>query len=62
MIDFINAAKDAGAEVVMTTEKDAVRMPRLDRRDLPVLFLRIEIDILSGQENFDQCISRICFL
>lgn len=62
MIDFINAAKAAGAEVVMTTEKDAVRMPRLDRRDLPVLFLRIEIDILSGQENFDQCISRICFL
>ena len=46
----------------MTTEKDAVRMPRLDRRDLPILFLRIEIDILSGQENFDQCISRICFL
>ena len=29
---------------------------------LPVLFLRIEIDILSGQENFDQCITRICFL
>ena len=24
-------------------------------------FLRVEIDILSGQENFDQCISRICF-
>ena len=62
MIDFINDAKAAGAEVIMTTEKDAVRMPRLDRLDIPILFLRIEIDILSGQENFDQCISRICFL
>lgn len=62
MIDFINDAKAVGAEVIMTTEKDAVRMPRLDRRDLPILFLRIEIDILSGQESFDQCISRICFL
>lgn len=62
MIDFLNAAKSAGAEYIMTTEKDAVRMPRLDRRDIPMLFLRIEIDILSGQENFDQCISRICFL
>ena len=62
MIDFINKAKKAGAELIMTTEKDAVRMPRLDRRDLPILFLRVQIDILSGQENFDQCISRICFI
>ena len=62
MTDIINDAKEAGAEVIMTTEKDAVRMPRLDRLDIPILFLRIEIDILNGQENFDQCISRICFL
>lgn len=62
MIDFINEAKASGAELILTTEKDAVRMPRLDRRDLPILFLRIEIDILSGQESFDQCISRICFI
>ncbi|MBE6370757.1 MAG: tetraacyldisaccharide 4'-kinase [Lentisphaerae bacterium] len=62
MIDFINAAKAAGADMIMTTEKDAVRMPRLDRRDIPILFLRVQIDILSGQENFDQCISRICFI
>ena len=59
---FINKAKAAGAEMIMTTEKDAVRMPRLDRRDIPILFLRVQIDILSGQENFDQCISRICFI
>ncbi|MBO4632434.1 MAG: tetraacyldisaccharide 4'-kinase, partial [Lentisphaeria bacterium] len=38
MIDFINKAKAAGAELIMTTEKDAVRMPRLDRRDIPILF------------------------
>lgn len=62
IIDFINVAKNAGAELILTTEKDAVRIPKLDRRDVPLLFLRIEIDILSGQENFDQCISRICFI
>ena len=61
MIDFVNDAKKAGAEMIVTTEKDAVRMPRLDRRDLPIVFLRVEIDILSGRENFDECISRICF-
>lgn len=62
IIDFINRAKNKGAEMIVTTEKDAVRFPRLDRRDIPVLFMRVEIGIISGQENFDQCISRICFL
>lgn len=62
IIDYINNAKSAEAEIIVTTEKDAVRMPRLNRRDIPVYFLRVEIDILSGQENFDQSIARICFL
>ncbi len=62
IIDFINVAKKAGADYIVTTEKDAVRIPKLDRRDVGMYFLRVEIDILSGQENFDQCISRICFL
>ena len=62
IIDFINDAKEAGAELIMTTEKDAVRIPNLDRQDIPLYFLRVEINILSGRESFDQCISRICFL
>ena len=62
LIDFVNQAKAAGAEMIVTTEKDAVRMPRLDRCDVPIYFLRIQIDILSGRESFDQCISRICFM
>ena len=62
IIDFVNLSKAAGAEMIVTTEKDAVRIPRLDRCDVPICFLRIEIDILSGRESFDQCISRICFM
>jgi tetraacyldisaccharide 4'-kinase len=62
LIDFINNAKKANADMVVTTEKDAVRFPRLFRRDIPIFFMRVEIGIISGQENFDQCISRICFL
>jgi len=62
VIDFINLSKDQGAELIVTTEKDAVRIPRLDRRDVSICFLRVEIDIISGQESFDQCISRICFI
>jgi tetraacyldisaccharide 4'-kinase len=62
VIDFVNTSKNADAELVVTTEKDAVRLPRLDRRDIPVYFMRVEIDILSGHESFEQCISRICFI
>lgn len=61
IIDIINGAKVAGAEAILTTEKDAVRFPRLDRRDVPVYFLRVDIEILSGEEDFRSCISRICF-
>jgi len=62
MLDFIAQAKAAGASWILTTEKDAVRIPPLGRCDLPLIYLRIQIDILSGQESFDQCISRICFM
>jgi tetraacyldisaccharide 4'-kinase len=62
IIDFVNDTKKADAAIILTTEKDAVRFPRLTRRDIPVYFLRVEIDIISGYENFEQCISRICFL
>mgnify|MGYP000853780700 CR=1 FL=1 len=62
LLDFVARARENGAEMIMTTEKDAVRMPNVQIGDPKFFFLRIEIDILSGQENFDQCISRICFL
>ncbi|MCE9616408.1 MAG: tetraacyldisaccharide 4'-kinase [Lentisphaerae bacterium] len=61
IIDTINSAKVLGAEAIITTEKDAVRFPRLDRRDVPVYFLRVDIEILSGKEDFRSCIARICF-
>jgi tetraacyldisaccharide 4'-kinase len=61
IINIINAAKREGAEAIITTEKDAVRFPRLDRCDVPIYFLRVDIEILSGAEDFHECIARICF-
>jgi tetraacyldisaccharide 4'-kinase len=46
--------------MIITTEKDAVRFPRLGRLDVPIYFLRVEIGILSNEESFEQCINRIC--
>ena len=61
ILDVINKGLSREAKAVITTEKDAVRFPMLERRDLPVYFLRVEIEMLSGTEDFNACISRICF-
>ncbi|HPT17198.1 MAG TPA: tetraacyldisaccharide 4'-kinase [Kiritimatiellia bacterium] len=61
ILDAINTARDRGAEAIVTTEKDAVRLPLLERRDLPIYFLRVEIELLSGAEDFAALIARICF-
>jgi tetraacyldisaccharide 4'-kinase len=61
IIDIINNGKKLKAHAIITTEKDAVRFPKLDRWDVPVYFLRVDIEILSGAEDFHACISRICF-
>ncbi len=58
---FIQDAEEAGAQLILTTEKDAVRFPELAQQSIPILFMRVEIDILSGHESFAQCIDRICF-
>ena len=62
ILDFISQAKESGAEMIVTTEKDAVRIPKIENPDIPLYYLRIQIDIISGQESFDKCISRICFM
>jgi tetraacyldisaccharide 4'-kinase len=40
--------------------KDAVRFPRLTKSDVPIYFLRVEIEILSGHESWEDCVARIC--
>ena len=49
-----------GLDMIVTTEKDAVRFPRRMRLEVPVYLLRVEIEILSGQESWQACIDRIC--
>ena len=57
---FINRCLRRVLEMIVTTEKDAVRMPRLGETPVPIYFLRVEIDILSGHESWEQCVARIC--
>ncbi len=57
----LNRTADMGADALVTTEKDAVRFPRLETSPVRCLYLRIAIEILAGGESFDQIINRICF-
>jgi tetraacyldisaccharide 4'-kinase len=61
IIDVINKGIQRETSAIITTEKDAVRFPRINRRDLPIYFLRVEIEMLSGTEAFHDWIKRICF-
>src|SRR5271163_476972 len=61
IINTINRAKKRQADIIVTTQKDAVRFPKIDRRDLPFYFMRVEIQIVSGANDFQDCVGKICF-
>ena len=61
IINAINRSKKRQAEMIITTQKDAVRFPKIDRRDLPIYFVRVEIKILSGAADFQDVVRKICF-
>ncbi len=61
VLNAINRSKKRQARFIITTQKDAVRFPRLDRRDLRIYFMRVEIQIISGASDFHDCVRQICF-
>jgi tetraacyldisaccharide 4'-kinase len=61
-LDDLHArALDEGAECLVTTEKDAVRLPAAGGGRLPLYYLRLEIEIIHGAADFDEAVGRICF-
>ncbi|PYK34629.1 MAG: tetraacyldisaccharide 4'-kinase [Verrucomicrobia bacterium] len=62
LTSFINRCIRRDLVMIVTTEKDAVRMPRLPEAKVkvPIYFLRVEIEILSGHESWEHCVARIC--
>ncbi len=62
LLSFIKRCIRRDLAMIVTTEKDSVRMPRLPEAELkvPVYFLRVEIEVLSGHESWQHCVARIC--
>lgn len=61
LAELIAQAKRDGADCLVTTEKDAVRIREDQAWPLPLFYLRLEIDILRGASDFDEAVGRICF-
>lgn len=57
---FMQRCVERDMNLILTTEKDAVRFPRPSSIDVPVYFLRIEVKILQGQAHWDDLIHRLC--
>jgi tetraacyldisaccharide 4'-kinase len=59
---FINRCIRRDLAMIITTEKDAVRMPALPIPEVkvPIYFMRVEIEIVTGHESWEHCVGRIC--
>lgn len=61
MLHVEKAAEDAAAELIVTTEKDAVRIPMVERADMParaMLALGVDLEITEGQEALERLLTR----
>jgi tetraacyldisaccharide 4'-kinase len=56
---FLRRCARRSLDAVLTTEKDAVRIPRIMDPELPVYYMRVEIEILAGQENWQSFVDRL---
>jgi len=57
--NFIRRCGRRGLAAIITTEKDAVRIPRILEPQVPIYYLRVEIEILAGQETWGRFVERL---
>lgn len=58
--EILERALRAKAEIIVTTEKDAVRLQSNFQPAIPLVYLRLDIEILGDPAGFDSAVSRIC--
>jgi len=58
--EFMQRCVRRDIDFIVTTEKDAVRFIKPSELDVPVFFLRIEVEILQGKDVWERLIERIC--
>ena len=61
LVGVFGDATEAGVEIMVTTEKDAVRIAASEKFPIPCYYLRLEIEILRGATDFQEAVGKICF-
>jgi tetraacyldisaccharide 4'-kinase len=56
---FMTRCMERDIELIVTTEKDAVRFPKPAELDVDIYFLRIEVELFDGQDIWDRFIDQI---
>lgn len=56
---FIDRCVKADAHAILTTEKDFVRFPKIPEGEVPIYFLRVEIEIVKGKDAFERLVRMI---
>ena len=59
ILRFLEWCDRRSLDALVTTEKDAVRFPDIDHPPVPMLFLRVEIEILRGREHWEELLGRL---
>lgn len=57
--NFIRRCARRDLPAILTTEKDAVRIPRILEPEVPMFYLRVEIKILAGHEHWRRFVDRL---
>jgi len=59
--EVLEQALRAHAEMIVTTEKDAVRLLARFRPPMPLYYVRLEVEVLGEGDGFNAAVERICF-
>ena len=59
ILRFLEWCDRRSLDALVTTEKDAVRFPDIDQPQVPMLFLRVEIEILRGASHWEELLARL---
>jgi len=56
---FIHRCSRREVDAILTTEKDAVRIPRIATPEIPIYYMRVEIQVLRGHEQLEELVDTI---
>lgn len=58
--EILERAVRAKVDLIVTTEKDAVRLQSGFRPPIPLVYVRLDVEILGDPAGFDAAVARIC--